>query len=425
MRPTWPRSRCREPTPATDLTRALAPVTLTSSTSALDGDGALDRRGRACGVGRSALTITVADLVGAMEGAIDTTCEYAKERQQYGVAIGSFQAVQHLLAEARVLLEGSISVSQYAAWAVDALPPDEALRRRRGGQGVLRTRRPHGVRDRRSRCTGASATPGSASCTCTCAGRCCRARCWATRATTCAALGAVSEWETNVDFDDSPEEAAFRQRIRAWLQDNNPGLPTSSTDDEYWARQAEWHCALFDAGFFALTWPKRIGGHELPPVYEVIVDDELAAAGAPAEAGSRVPDPGHHPTRQRRGVRPLPPRARSAAATAGARGSASPTPARIWRRCAPVRCSTATSTSSTGTRSGPATPTSPTGACCWLAPTPTSPKHKGISAFAVPMHQPGIEQRPLKMINGVTQRVRPGAVRRRAGARREHDRRAR
>src|SRR5204862_988969 len=30
------------------------------------------------------------------------------------------------------------------------------------------------------------------------------------------------------------------------------------------------------------------------------------------------------------------------------------------------------------------------------------PKHKGISAFAVPMKQPGIEQRPLKMINGIT-----------------------
>ncbi len=83
-------------------------------------DDALERC-RALGV-----AITVADLVGTMEGAIDTTCEYAKERQQYGVAIGSFQAVQHLLAEARVLLEGSISVSQYAAWAVDALPPAEA-----------------------------------------------------------------------------------------------------------------------------------------------------------------------------------------------------------------------------------------------------------------------------------------------------------
>src|SRR5262249_16313910 len=29
-------------------------------------------------------------------------------------------------------------------------------------------------------------------------------------------------------------------------------------------------------------------------------------------------------------------------------------------------------------------------------------KHKGLSAFAISMHQPGIEQRPLRMINGIT-----------------------
>jgi len=33
---------------------------------------------------------------------------------------------------------------------------------------------------------------------------------------------------------------------------------------------------------------------------------------------------------------------------------------------------------------------------------PDVPKHKGLSAFAVPMRQPGIEQRPLRMINGIT-----------------------
>ena len=33
---------------------------------------------------------------------------------------------------------------------------------------------------------------------------------------------------------------------------------------------------------------------------------------------------------------------------------------------------------------------------------PDVPKHKGLSAFAVPMRQPGIEQRPLQMINGIT-----------------------
>ena len=87
------------PAPATDLTRALAPVTLTaSSTDALDGAALGDDALRRCRA--LALAITVADLVGTMEGVLDTTCEYAKDRQQYGVAIGSFQAVQHLLAEA-------------------------------------------------------------------------------------------------------------------------------------------------------------------------------------------------------------------------------------------------------------------------------------------------------------------------------------
>ena len=56
-----------------------------------------------------------------------------------------------------------------------------------------------------------------------------------------------------MDFRDSPAEAEFRARFRAWLADNNPGLPTSSTDDEYWARAAEWHTALYDAGFFGLS----------------------------------------------------------------------------------------------------------------------------------------------------------------------------
>jgi alkylation response protein AidB-like acyl-CoA dehydrogenase len=114
-----------DPAPETDLTRAVAPVVLDGVLA--DGDGAAvgeDATDRARAL---ALTITVADLLGAMEGVLDTTTEYAKERRQYGVPIGSFQAVQHLLAEARVLVEGAISVAQYAAWTVDASTPAGAL----------------------------------------------------------------------------------------------------------------------------------------------------------------------------------------------------------------------------------------------------------------------------------------------------------
>jgi alkylation response protein AidB-like acyl-CoA dehydrogenase len=72
------------------------------------------------------LALTSADLVGGMRGVLDLSVAYAQDRKQYGVPIGSFQAVQHLLAEARCLLEGASSAAQYAAWAVDELAPDEA-----------------------------------------------------------------------------------------------------------------------------------------------------------------------------------------------------------------------------------------------------------------------------------------------------------
>lgn len=73
------------------------------------------------------LALTTADLVGVMRGVLTLSADYASSRRQYGVAVGSFQAVQHMLADALVAMEGSRSVSRHAAWAVDALPPAEAL----------------------------------------------------------------------------------------------------------------------------------------------------------------------------------------------------------------------------------------------------------------------------------------------------------
>lgn len=75
-----------------------------------------------------ALVITTADLVGIARGAHAVACDYAKIREQYGKQIGSYQAIAHLLAESLALIEGSISVSRHAAWAVDELPPADAIR---------------------------------------------------------------------------------------------------------------------------------------------------------------------------------------------------------------------------------------------------------------------------------------------------------
>ena len=82
-----------------------------------------------------------------------------------------------------------------------------------------------------------------------------------------------------MDFRDSPAEAAFRERLRSWLSLHAKEFPSSG--DEYWARQADWHQALYQEGFFGLSFPREYGGQELPPVYDVIVDEELARAGSP------------------------------------------------------------------------------------------------------------------------------------------------
>jgi alkylation response protein AidB-like acyl-CoA dehydrogenase len=204
-----------------------------------------------------------------------------------------------------------------------------------------------------------------------------------------------------MDFADSSAERAFRLRLREWLNHNTPQLPPSSTTDEYWAGQAAWHRTLYDAGFFGLSWAKEIGGHALPSVYEVILDEELITAGAPPRpsVGYLVQGILRHGTvdvqhrflpglvsgRERWCQGFSEPDAGSDLASLRTRAERDGdeyviTGHKVW--------------------------TSYSDAADWclvLARTDADvPKHKGISALVVPMHQSGIEQRPLKMINGVT-----------------------
>jgi len=74
-----------------------------------------------------ALVVVTAELVGAAGSFVEQAVEYARVRHQYGQAIGSFQAVRHLLADATVLVEAGTSVMRYAAWCLDNEAPERAL----------------------------------------------------------------------------------------------------------------------------------------------------------------------------------------------------------------------------------------------------------------------------------------------------------
>ena len=75
-----------------------------------------------------AVVVTAAEQLGAARGAHALACGYAQVREQYGQVIGGYQAISHLLAEGLALIEGSVSILRYAAWAVDELRPADALR---------------------------------------------------------------------------------------------------------------------------------------------------------------------------------------------------------------------------------------------------------------------------------------------------------
>ena len=71
------------------------------------------------------LIATAADALGAARAVMDLAVEYAKVRKQFGQAIGSFQAVQHLCVDMYETVELARSGVIHALWAADA-QPDEA-----------------------------------------------------------------------------------------------------------------------------------------------------------------------------------------------------------------------------------------------------------------------------------------------------------
>jgi alkylation response protein AidB-like acyl-CoA dehydrogenase len=76
------------------------------------------------GVLERATVALAAELVGTARRLLAMTLQYAKDRYQFGVPIGSFQAVQHKLADMSLDVERAWSAVYFAAMTVDALDAD-------------------------------------------------------------------------------------------------------------------------------------------------------------------------------------------------------------------------------------------------------------------------------------------------------------
>ena len=66
-------------------------------------------------------------MAGGAQWVLETSVEYARERVQFGRPIGSFQAIQHKLANMAVAVEGATAFVYYAAWTVSEDDPDKML----------------------------------------------------------------------------------------------------------------------------------------------------------------------------------------------------------------------------------------------------------------------------------------------------------
>ncbi|HYG26612.1 MAG TPA: acyl-CoA dehydrogenase family protein [Caulobacteraceae bacterium] len=88
-----------------------------------------------------------------------------------------------------------------------------------------------------------------------------------------------------MDFNDSPEEAAFREHARKWLAENAADHARNSAggrrpnSPEHMAAAKAWQARKAEAGFACITWPKEWGGGGGTPIQSVIFNQEEAKAG--------------------------------------------------------------------------------------------------------------------------------------------------
>ncbi|HTW33402.1 MAG TPA: acyl-CoA dehydrogenase family protein [Rhizomicrobium sp.] len=99
-----------------------------------------------------------------------------------------------------------------------------------------------------------------------------------------------------MDFEDTAEEAKFRNEVRRWLDDNVKGAKgdgdemAERTDKDFLARARAWQAKKAKAGYARITWPKDVGGYGGTAIQQVIFNQEegksnVAGLGGPFGIG--------------------------------------------------------------------------------------------------------------------------------------------
>lgn len=92
-----------------------------------------------------------------------------------------------------------------------------------------------------------------------------------------------------MDFEDTPEEAAYRNRARAFLEanaelesaDSGRGYRDGNDDPKALERARKWQALKADAGFAGIVWPKEYGGQGGTALEQIIYTQEEAQFDVP------------------------------------------------------------------------------------------------------------------------------------------------
>jgi alkylation response protein AidB-like acyl-CoA dehydrogenase len=87
-----------------------------------------------------------------------------------------------------------------------------------------------------------------------------------------------------MDLTLSDSEAAFRDEVRAWLEQNSPGAAPQGDDEAEFTFRRAWQKKMHEAGWAGLSWPEDYGGKGATLIEQSIFNEELARSGAPLPA---------------------------------------------------------------------------------------------------------------------------------------------